>query len=89
MADIRTRYEKLFKEHTGAEPKPDVCLYDQNLDSLDVVELTMAVEGEFNMEIPDDDVYCDAHTLRGNAALKLNTPDDWVKYLEGRTNATR
>jgi NADH dehydrogenase (ubiquinone) 1 alpha/beta subcomplex 1 len=45
---------------------------DLGLDSLDHVELVMAMEDEFGFEIPDTD------------AEKLQRPSDIVKYVEGR-----
>lgn len=42
---------------------------DLGLDSLDHVELIMAIEDEFQFEIPDQD------------AEKLNTPHDILKYI--------
>ena len=46
---------------------------DLGADSLDVVELVMALEEEFEIEIPDED------------AEKLATVQKLVQYLEGRT----
>lgn len=43
---------------------------DLNADSLDVVELVMAIEEKFGVEIPD------------NEAEKIKTVDDVVKYIE-------
>ena len=43
---------------------------DLGADSLDTVELVMAFEEEFDIEIPDED------------AEKLNTVGDAVKYLD-------
>lgn len=45
---------------------------DLGADSLDLVELTMAIEEEFNGEIPDED------------ADKLKTVGDAVKYVEAK-----
>jgi NADH dehydrogenase (ubiquinone) 1 alpha/beta subcomplex 1 len=42
---------------------------DLGLDSLDHVEVIMAMEDEFNIEIPDTD------------AERLLTPDDIVRYI--------
>ena len=42
---------------------------DLNADSLDTVELVMAIEAEFDIEIPDDD--CDFKTV-----------EDIVQYVE-------
>ena len=44
-----------------------------NADSLDIVELIMAFEEEFNIEIPDDE------------AEKIKTVDDAVKYVEAHS----
>lgn len=46
---------------------------DLGADSIDSVELVMAFEVEFNMEIPEED------------AEKLHTVDDVVKYIEAKT----
>ena len=43
---------------------------DLKADSLDVVELVMALEDEFNVDIPDED------------AEKIKTVGDAVRYLE-------
>ncbi|XP_038047222.1 acyl carrier protein, mitochondrial-like [Patiria miniata] len=48
-------------------------LNDLGLDSLDVVEIIMAVEDEFALEIPD------------NHAEKLFTPKDLVEYIADKT----
>ncbi len=45
---------------------------DLGADSLDVVELVMALEEKFNIEIPDDE------------AEKIATVSDVIKYIEGR-----
>ncbi|MCB0825174.1 MAG: acyl carrier protein [Fimbriimonadaceae bacterium] len=47
---------------------------DLGADSLDVVELVMALEDEFGTEIPDDDV------------ANLKTVGDAVKYIEGKAS---
>lgn len=44
---------------------------DLGADSLDVVELVMAFEEEFDVEIPDED------------AEKITTVGDAIKYLQG------
>ncbi|XP_022092668.1 acyl carrier protein, mitochondrial-like [Acanthaster planci] len=46
---------------------------DLGLDSLDVVEIVMAIEDEFALEIPD------------NHAEKLFTPKDLVEYIADKT----
>ncbi len=45
---------------------------DMGADSLDIVELVMAMEEEFEMEIPDED------------AEKISTVQDIVDYVQGR-----
>ena len=45
---------------------------DLGADSLDTVELVMAFEEEFSVEVPDED------------AEKLQTVGDVVKYIEGK-----
>ncbi len=48
-------------------------LDDLGADSLDVVELIMAIEEEYGIEIPDDD------------AEKLQSVQDAINYVEERT----
>lgn len=45
---------------------------DLNADSLDIVELVMAMESEFDIEIPDED------------AEKIKTVEDAVSYVKER-----
>jgi len=47
---------------------------DLGADSLDTVELVMALEEEFGIEIPDED------------AEKITTVGDAIKYIEEKTN---
>jgi acyl carrier protein len=47
---------------------------DLGADSLDVVELVMAFEEQFGVEVPDED------------AEKLQTVGDVVKYIEDKEN---
>ncbi len=47
---------------------------DLNADSLDTVELVMAFEEEFGIEIPDED------------ADKLQTVGSAIEYLDGKIN---
>ena len=45
---------------------------DLGADSLDIVELIMALEEEYDMEIPDED------------AEKIQTVNDVISYIQGR-----
>ena len=47
---------------------------DLGADSLDIVELVMAFEEEFSVEVPDED------------AEKLQTVGDVVKYIEEKSS---
>jgi len=66
----------LIRESLGVkdeEIKPDAhFVKDLGADSLDAVELIMAVEKQFGVEIPDEE------------AENLQTVGDLVKYLEAR-----
>ncbi len=50
---------------------------DLGADSLDTVELIMALEEEFNVEIPDED------------AEKMGTVGDAIKYIETKASTTK
>ena len=72
--EITTRVTALVVDHLGVDAK-EVTLTasfidDLGADSLDIVELVMAFEEEFGVEIPDD------------AAEKINTVGDANKYIE-------
>ena len=73
MSDIAERVKKIVVEHLGVEPEKVVeganFIDDLGADSLDTVELVMAFEEEFNVEIPDD------------AAESIQTFGDAVAYL--------
>ena len=47
---------------------------DLAVDSLDTIELVMALEEKFNIEIPDED------------AEGMNTVDDVIRYVAKKTN---
>ena len=74
MSDIGERVKKIVVEHLGVEPDKvnDQASFidDLGADSLDTVELVMAFEEEFSVEVPDED------------AEKLQTVGDVVKYIE-------
>ena len=59
MSDIEARVKKIVAEQLGvneAEVKTSSCFVDDlGADSLDNVELVMALEDEFGTEIPDEE----------------------------------
>ena len=57
----------------GAVTMEASIIDDLGADSLDVVDLVMTLEDEFDMEIPDEDVE------------NVRTVGDIVKYLEDRS----
>jgi acyl carrier protein len=60
----------------GERVKPEASFIDDlGADSLDIVELVMAMEEEFDLEIPDE------------AAEKLRTVGDVTKYLQSAGKA--
>ena len=58
MSDIEEQVKKIVVEHLGIDESkvtPDARFIDDlGADSLDTVELVMAFEEKFNIEIPDD-----------------------------------
>ena len=73
MSDIANRVKKIVVEHLGVDEGkavPEASFIDDlGADSLDTVELVMAFEEEFGVEIPDD------------AAETIVTVGDAVKFL--------
>ena len=59
MADIETRVKEIIVEQLGVDPAEVVSgasfINDLGADSLDTVELVMAFEEEFGIEIPDEE----------------------------------
>ncbi|MGA1847499.1 acyl carrier protein [Deferribacter abyssi] len=74
MADIETRVKKIIAEQLNideSEIKPESSFVDDlGADSLDTVELIMAFEEEFGMEIPDEE------------AEKIKTVQDAINYIK-------
>ena len=71
--EITTRVKSLVVDHLGVDEKEVVptasFIDDLGADSLDIVELVMAFEEEFGVEIPDD------------AAERITTVQDAVSYI--------
>ena len=79
MENVEQRVKKIVAEQLGvneAEIKNESSFVDDlGADSLDTVELVMALEEEFETEIPDDD------------AEKLRTVQDAIDYIEKHVKA--
>jgi len=73
MSDVAERVKKIVVEHLGVDEEKVVMsasfIDDLGADSLDTVELVMAFEEEFGIEIPDD------------AAETIQTFGDAVKFI--------
>lgn len=73
MSDIAERVKKIVIEHLGIDEDKvgDNASFidDLGADSLDTVELVMAFEEEFSVEIPDD------------AAEKIQTVKDAIDFI--------
>lgn len=71
--EVEERLRKIIAEQLGVDETQIVpgasFAKDLNADSLDLVELIMSIEEEFDIEISDDD------------AEKIQTVDDALKYL--------
>ncbi|WP_298720715.1 acyl carrier protein [uncultured Ferrovibrio sp.] len=76
MSDIAERVKKIVVEHLGVEEEKVTesasFIDDLGADSLDTVELVMAFEEEFGVEIPDD------------AAEKILTVKDAIDFIKER-----
>jgi acyl carrier protein len=75
MAEIEARVKEIITEQLGVDPSevtPNASFVnDLGADSLDTVELVMALEEEFGMEIPDEE------------AEKIQTVGDAISYIKG------
>ncbi len=74
MSDTAERVKKIVVEHLGVEEdkvnEEASFIDDLGADSLDTVELVMAFEEEFGIEIPDD------------AAEKILTVKDAIDFID-------
>lgn len=81
MSDIGERVKKIVVEHLGVEPDKVIesasFIDDLGADSLDTVELVMAFEEEFGIEIPDED------------AEKITRVKEAVEYIEGHAKSKK
>ena len=73
MATLEDRLKGIIVDQLGVEAEKVTAnasfINDLGADSLDIVELVMAMEEEFDIEIPDED------------AEKIKTVGDAVNYL--------
>ncbi len=73
---IEEKVKDIIVEQLGVNPEqvtPQAkFIEDLGADSLDTVELVMAFEEEFNVEVPDEE------------AEKLQTVGDVIKYIEDK-----
>ena len=78
MENVEQRIKKIVAEQLGvneADVKSESCFVDDlGADSLDTVELVMALEEEFECEIPDEQ------------AEKINTVQQAIDYINAHTN---
>jgi acyl carrier protein len=74
--EIAERVKNIIVEQLGVgleEVTPEASfIEDLGADSLDIVELIMALEEEYDLEIPDED------------AEKIQTVQDVISYIQGR-----
>jgi acyl carrier protein len=81
MAAVEERVKQIIVEQLGvdeAEVTPSASFVDDlGADSLDTVELVMAFEEAFDIEIPDED------------AEKIRTVNDAVDYIEKHAKTSK
>ena len=79
MSDVAEKVKKIIAEHLGIDDMGKITedakfIDDLGADSLDTVELVMAFEEEFNIEIPDD------------IAEKITTIKEAIEHIENSQN---
>ena len=77
--EVAERIKGIIVEQLGVQPEevnPGASfIEDLGADSLDIVELIMALEEEYDIEIPDED------------AEKIQTVQDVISYVDSRQAA--
>ena len=77
MSNVNDKVRSIIAEQLGVKPEevtPQASFIDDlGADSLDTVELVMALEEEFGIEIPDED------------AEKMTTVGDALKYVQEKS----
>ncbi|MBC7329410.1 acyl carrier protein [bacterium] len=75
MTDIAERVKNIVAERLNVNPEEvtlETTFEDLGADSLDVMDLVMELEQEFDIEIPDED------------AEKIRTIEDTINYIQSR-----
>ena len=76
---VQVKITEIIVEQLGVKPEevvPEASFVDDlGADSLDTVELVMALEEEFGSEIPDED------------AEKIQTVGDAIRYIDEKAGA--
>ena len=78
MASVEEKVKEIIVEQLGVDPAQVTTeasfVNDLGADSLDTVELVMALEEEFNLEIPDEE------------AEKISTVGQAIEYINKNTS---
>jgi acyl carrier protein len=81
LKEITEKVKQIISEQLGveeAEVTPSASFVDDlGADSLDTVELVMALEEQFDIEIPDD------------AAEKIRTVQDAIDYIDKHSKVSK
>ena len=81
MSELTDKVRSIIAEQLGVKVEEVVdsasFVDDLGADSLDTVELVMALEEEFSIEIPDED------------AEKMKTVGEAMRYVEQRSGASK
>lgn len=78
--NVEERVRNIICDQLAVEPEKVTLaasfIDDLGADSLDIVELVMTMEEEFDLDIPDED------------AEKMKTVGDVIKYIAGKSTAS-